>query len=49
VTKTLVRRASSIRAIESACGDGRLVAHGTSPLMRLPGRGVKLGIPLWAA
>ena len=27
--------------------DGRLVAHGTSTLMRLPGLGVKLGIPLW--
>jgi uncharacterized protein (TIGR00369 family) len=30
-------------------GDGRLIAHGTSTLMRLPGLGVKLGIPLWAA
>jgi uncharacterized protein (TIGR00369 family) len=29
-------------------GDGRLIAHGTSTLMRLPGLGVKLGIPLWA-
>ena len=29
--------------------DGRLIAHGTSTLMRLPGLGVKLGIPLWAA
>ena len=29
-------------------GDGRLVAHGTSTLMRLPGLGVKLGIPIWA-
>ena len=28
--------------------DGRLIAHGTSTLMRLPGLGVKLGIPLWA-
>jgi len=28
--------------------DGRLVAHGTSTLMRLPGLGVKLGIPIWA-
>src|SRR5687767_3810876 len=26
-------------------GDGRLVAHGTSTLMRLPGLGMKLGIP----
>jgi uncharacterized protein (TIGR00369 family) len=29
-------------------GDGRLIAHGTSTLMRLPGLGVKLGVPLWA-
>jgi uncharacterized protein (TIGR00369 family) len=28
-------------------GDGRLIAHGTSTLMRLPGLGVKLGLPLW--
>jgi len=28
-------------------GDGRLIAHGTSTLMRLPGLGVKLGIPMW--
>lgn len=28
--------------------DSRLIAHGTSTLMRLPGLGVKLGIPLWA-
>jgi uncharacterized protein (TIGR00369 family) len=28
--------------------DGRLIAHGTSTLMRLPGLGVKLGIPIWA-
>jgi hypothetical protein len=27
--------------------DDRLIAHGTSTLMRLPGLGVKLGIPLW--
>ena len=33
---------------EVRTGDGRLVAHGTSTLMRLPGLGVKLGIPLWA-
>jgi uncharacterized protein (TIGR00369 family) len=30
-------------------GDGRLIAHGTSTLMRLPGLGAKLGVPLWAA
>jgi uncharacterized protein (TIGR00369 family) len=29
-------------------GDGRLIAHGTSTLMRLPGLGVKLGIAMWA-
>jgi uncharacterized protein (TIGR00369 family) len=29
-------------------GDGRLIAHGTSTLMRLPGLGVKLGLPLWS-
>ena len=29
-------------------GDGRLLAHGTSTLMRLPQRGVKLGIPMWS-
>jgi uncharacterized protein (TIGR00369 family) len=29
-------------------GDGRLIAHGTSTLMRLPGLGMKLGIPLWS-
>ena len=28
--------------------DDRLIAHGTSTLMRLPGLGVKLGIPIWA-
>ena len=30
-------------------GDGRLLAHGTSTLMRLPGLGVKLGLPIWAS
>jgi uncharacterized protein (TIGR00369 family) len=42
--KTLSYAEAEVRA-----GDGRLIAHGTSTLMRLPGRGVKLGIPLWAA
>lgn len=28
--------------------DRRLIAHGTSTLMRLPGLGVKLGVALWA-
>jgi uncharacterized protein (TIGR00369 family) len=30
-------------------GDGRIVAHGTSTLMRLPGLGVKIGLAMWAA
>ena len=41
--KTLSYAEAEVRA-----GDGRLIAHGTSTLMRLPGLGVKLGIPLWA-
>jgi uncharacterized protein (TIGR00369 family) len=41
--KTLYYAEAEVRA-----GDGRLIAHGTSTLMRLPGRGMKLGIPLWA-
>jgi uncharacterized protein (TIGR00369 family) len=32
---------------EVRTGDGRLIAHGTSTLMRLTGFGVKLGVPLW--
>jgi uncharacterized protein (TIGR00369 family) len=42
--KTLSYAEAEVRA-----GDDRLIAHGTSTLMRLPGLGVKLGIPLWAA
>jgi uncharacterized protein (TIGR00369 family) len=34
---------------EVQAGDGRLIAHGTSTLMRLPGLGAKLGVPFWAA
>jgi uncharacterized protein (TIGR00369 family) len=41
--KTLSYASAEVRG-----GDGRLIAHGTSTLMRLPGLGVKLGIPLWA-
>jgi len=41
--KTLLYAQAEVRG-----GDGRLIAHGTSTLMRLPGKGVKLGIPLWA-
>jgi len=28
--------------------DGRLIAHGASTLMRIPGAGLKLGIPMFA-
>jgi uncharacterized protein (TIGR00369 family) len=38
----------SYAAAEVRTADDRLIAHGTSTLMRLPGLGVKLGIPLWA-
>ena len=41
--KTLSYAEAEVRA-----GDGRLLAHGTSTLMRLPGLGVKLGVPIWA-
>ena len=41
--KTLSYAEADVRS-----GDGRLIAHGTSTLMRLPGLGVKLGIPPWA-
>ena len=33
---------------EVVAADGRLIAHGTSTLMRLPGLGLELGVPLWA-
>ena len=33
---------------EVLTADNRLIAHGTSTLMRLPGLGMKLGIPIWA-
>jgi uncharacterized protein (TIGR00369 family) len=46
---TLIKagKALSYAEAEVRGGDGRLVAHGTSTLMRLPGKGVKLGLPLW--
>lgn len=34
---------------EVLAGDGRLIAHGTSTLMRLPGLGAKLGVPFWGS
>ena len=49
-TGTLIKAGKTLSYAEAEVhgGDGRLVAHGTSTLMRLPGLGVKLGIPLWA-
>ena len=49
-TGTLIKAGKTLSYAEAEVhtGDGRLIAHGTSTLMRLPGLGVKLGIPLWA-
>jgi uncharacterized protein (TIGR00369 family) len=49
-TGTLIKAGKTLSYAEAAVrtADGRLIAHGTSTLMRLPGLGVKLGIPLWA-
>jgi uncharacterized protein (TIGR00369 family) len=49
-TGTLIKpgKTLSYAEAEARTGDGRLIAHGTSTLMPLPGLGVKLGIPLWA-
>jgi uncharacterized protein (TIGR00369 family) len=41
--KTLFLADAEVRA-----GDGRLIAQGSSKLMRLPGRGLRLGIPMFA-
>ena len=40
-------RTLSYAEAEVRTPDDRLVAHGTSTLMRLPQQGVKLGIPMW--
>jgi len=50
-TGTLIKAGKTLSYAEAEvrAGDGRLIAHGTSTLMRLPGAGLKLGIPLWAA
>jgi uncharacterized protein (TIGR00369 family) len=40
--KTLLYAEGEVRA-----PDGRLLAHGTSTLMRLPGRGLQLGLPMF--
>ena len=47
---TLIKAGKTLSYAEAdvRTDEGRLVAHGTSTLMRLPGLGVKLGIPLWA-
>ena len=49
-TGTLIKAGKTLSYAEAEVqgGDGRLLAHGTSTLMRLPGLGVKLGLPLWA-
>ena len=46
----LIKAGKTLSYAEAAVrgGDGRLIAHGTSTLMRLPGLGVKLGLPLWS-
>jgi uncharacterized protein (TIGR00369 family) len=47
---TLIKAGKTLSYAEAevVAGDGRLIAHGTSTLMRLPGLGLKLGLPLWA-
>lgn len=49
-TGTLIKAGKTISYAEAkvVTADARLIAHGTSTLMRLPGLGMKLGIPLWA-
>jgi uncharacterized protein (TIGR00369 family) len=48
-TGTLIKAGKTLSYAEAEVlgADGRMIAHGTSTLMRLPGLGVKLGIPLW--
>ena len=49
-TGTLIKAGKTLSYAEAdvRTSDVRLVAHGTSTLMRLPGLGMKLRIPLWA-
>lgn len=49
-TGTLIKAGKTISYAEAEVltADNRLIAHGTSTLMRLPGLGMKFGIPLWA-
>jgi uncharacterized protein (TIGR00369 family) len=48
-TAKLIKSGRTLLYAEAAVLDekGRLLAHGTSTLMRLPKQGVKLGIPMW--
>ncbi len=48
-TGTLIKAGQRLSYAEAEVlgADDRLIAHGTSTLMRLPGLGMKLGIPLW--
>ena len=48
-TGTLIKAGKTLSYAQAdvRTSDGRLVAHGTSTLMRLPDLGMKLGIPLW--
>ena len=46
---TLIKAGKTLSYAEAEVtnGNGRLLAHGTSTLMRLPNLGIKLGIPMW--
>jgi uncharacterized protein (TIGR00369 family) len=46
---TLIKAGKTLSYAEAEVTDsnGRLLAHGTSTLMRLPNLGIKLGIPMW--
>jgi uncharacterized protein (TIGR00369 family) len=48
-TGTLIKAGKTISYAEARVltTDDRLIAHGTSTLMRLQGLGMRLGIPLW--
>jgi uncharacterized protein (TIGR00369 family) len=47
---TLIKAGKTLSYAEASVTDanGRLVAHGTSTLMRLPRLGIKLGVPMWS-
>jgi len=46
---TLIKAGKTLSYAEAEVTDanGRLLAHGTSTLMRLPNLGINLGIPMW--